>query len=482
MENLKAIVYHPNILVNERMSTILELTCRIHTHEVYNSFEVVPIAKRELANQRLRQIVESIPGLSETDFASETQQKEADLFVLYFDSEDRELVEFIARAKIGIPVFIIGDKPTPEKLFEKINLIGHAEIDNSVAKNVAVQLNSCKKPAIDARKDQSYFGIKSSLVLKMSPIIANIFVKAGEDKYLPTYSKGQKLKRDPVMRLNLERKAKYLFIENRERGETIKKLQSDLDILLHKGKAKGPSVKNNISEIASEANELVQELITNIGFDAKTQETARTAVQMTIKSARETYSLKKLIEEVMEDENHYMPGHSIALGQIACCLAITKGWDAQETLAKLCTAAFFHDLKASRDLAKYQSLEDLQFAVQEGIITNADMKKYLTHPLEAAEVLRKIKELPPEVDVIVEQHHETPDGTGFPRKTGHAYISQISCLFIISHDMVSELYKVGSRFSLFNFFQSRKEIYNKGNFRRVINELVQNTKEDRLSL
>lgn len=158
-----------------------------------------------------------------------------------------------------------------------------------------------------------------------------------------------------------------------------------------------------------------------------------------------------------------------------------KGWDAQETLAKLCCAAFFHDLKVeNREFAKYQRLEDLEFAEQEGLMTSEEVKKYLTHPILAAEQLRKIKELPAEVDVIVEQHHETPDGTGFPRKTGHAYISQISALFIIAHDMVSELYKIGSRFSMFNFFDSRKEMHNRGNFRRVINDLNKSMRENKL--
>ena len=84
------------------------------------------------------------------------------------------------------------------------------------------------------------------------------------------------------------------------------------------------------------------------------------------------------------------------------------GWESDTTFHKLTLAAFFHDITISKpELAEFETMEQAN-----KIGSRTDFLEVKGHPMAAAEVLRKFREIPPDVDVIVAQHHERPNGKG----------------------------------------------------------------------
>lgn len=64
-----------------------------------------------------------------------------------------------------------------------------------------------------------------------------------------------------------------------------------------------------------------------------------------------------------------------------------------------------------------------------------------SHPSELAEKLRIKRDLiPTETITIIEQHHELPDGKGFPLGLNAARINQLSAIFIVSQHFIEELF------------------------------------------
>jgi hypothetical protein len=75
------------------------------------------------------------------------------------------------------------------------------------------------------------------------------------------------------------------------------------------------------------------------------------------------------------------------------------------------------------------------------------------HPVEVAEQLRKKRNLiPGETLTIIELHHETPDGKGFPRGITASRFNHLACIFILCQRFIEELYE-----EEFNF-EKRHEI------------------------
>lgn len=63
------------------------------------------------------------------------------------------------------------------------------------------------------------------------------------------------------------------------------------------------------------------------------------------------------------------------------------------------------------------------------------------HPFELAEKLRIKRDLiPTETITIIEQHHELPDGKGFPAGVNASRINQLSAIFIVSQRFIEELF------------------------------------------
>lgn len=64
------------------------------------------------------------------------------------------------------------------------------------------------------------------------------------------------------------------------------------------------------------------------------------------------------------------------------------------------------------------------------------------HPSELAEKLRVKRDLiPTETITIIEQHHELPDGKGFPAGVNASRINQLSAIFIVSQRFIEELFE-----------------------------------------
>ncbi|MBX3041030.1 MAG: HD domain-containing protein [Bdellovibrionaceae bacterium] len=58
--------------------------------------------------------------------------------------------------------------------------------------------------------------------------------------------------------------------------------------------------------------------------------------------------------------------------------------------------------------------------------TPADLQVYENHPIQGIEMLRDLKDLPTDVLLIVAEHHENAQGTGFPKKLRDMRLSPLS--------------------------------------------------------
>ena len=80
---------------------------------------------------------------------------------------------------------------------------------------------------------------------------------------------------------------------------------------------------------------------------------------------------------------------------------------------------------------------------------------------------RKMSEVPANVDIILAQHHERPDGSGFPRSLASNYIAPLSAVFIVAHDLADFVLSSGSDFKMASFLDQMRPHYNFGQFKKI---------------
>jgi response regulator RpfG family c-di-GMP phosphodiesterase len=90
-------------------------------------------------------------------------------------------------------------------------------------------------------------------------------------------------------------------------------------------------------------------------------------------------------------------------------------------------------------------------------------------------VARQFNEVPPDVDVIIAQHHERADGTGFPRNLSATYIAPLATIFIVAHDMAQDVLAKGPVFKMEEFLAVARERYKPSQFRKVVQAIEQLT-------
>lgn len=89
------------------------------------------------------------------------------------------------------------------------------------------------------------------------------------------------------------------------------------------------------------------------------------------------------------------------------------------------------------ELAKVSSKEDP--ALEQ--FNDADVRAYLRHPLEGFDLVSQYPFMPEKVATVICQHHENPEGTGFPANLKPHNIDRLSAVFIVAHEVVNALEK-----------------------------------------
>src|SRR5690606_8713205 len=142
-------------------------------------------------------------------------------------------------------------------------------------------------------------------------------------------------------------------------------------------------------------------------------------------------------------------------------------WKTDHTNRKLILAALFHDITIkNQEIAKIPSLEVLKSSEFVISFSEEDRKNYEAHPIEAANLVKEFAEIPPDVDRVILEHHELPDGTGFPRRLNHQRINPLSAVFILSHLIADEIYYEMGKIDI-NYFLDSKTDFSRGNFKPV---------------
>lgn len=96
------------------------------------------------------------------------------------------------------------------------------------------------------------------------------------------------------------------------------------------------------------------------------------------------------------------------------------------------------------------------------------------HPLQASEILNRKRDLiPAETITIIEQHHERPDGKGFPNGITTTRFNQLSAVFIVCQRFVDLLFKHEFDYQQHHaILQELQTVYHGGHFDKAMDALI----------
>ncbi len=349
------------------------------------------------------------------------------------------------------------------KLLELVPLALERTLASKDTKKYAIQVgNLATESDLVIQADSDFCRIKTNLLLETPLLQSDIFIRLSEQKYIRLFAKGDTFDKNDLEKYLNQKKIGYLFLKNVETKEFINKLDQQLNTILNSTNMNGIAIANH----SVDATAAIVEMSKKIGFTPEIQKAVKANADVLIKSMSTVKKLTPLLERLKKDPEQYIAIHSNLVAQMACSIAEAQAWSSDMTFKKITIAALLHDITINDQcIAKIQTLSELEKKKMDFV--DLDIKDFPNHPIKAAEQAKSFSEIPADVDQIISQHHERPDGNGFPKKLTVNQISPLATIFIVAHDLIHELL-INENFALDKFIESRKELYHMGNFKKAL--------------
>lgn len=218
-------------------------------------------------------------------------------------------------------------------------------------------------------------------------------------------------------------------------------------------------------ERAENSVDVVKNLILQMGVDKQTVEILKTVNQKTIGMLNESPSIYMFITRFKKNCSEEFLG-AVLTGYLTSMVIDKFPWKSSPVKEKAALASMLCDITL-----KKEDFADLR----EHLATGAPLPEHiLSHPQEVARLLSQKKDvIPSETITIIEQHHELPDGTGFPGAIELHRFNQLSTIFIVCQRFTDQLFHTNFDYNKrHDIIKDLQMIYKGRTFDKAMNALI----------
>ncbi len=259
----------------------------------------------------------------------------------------------------------------------------------------------------------------------------DLYVELSEKKHVKILNSGE-LYDSSFVKKYLDKGVNYFYTPAANFEQFVEEYVGSVKIKLLQDKM---DYKERI-EVQGDAVSFVHSYVSQIGLRPEVVSTMDGIVESSAVLLKSDEKLFSLLSGMLKKKD-YIAGHSLMISYVAGAMSLKMDWYTQTTLQKLGLSALMHDIALQDEkLARFLNLKDAQNAG----ISKDDLEKIKKHPVVAAEMFRKQKDVCPDVDHIVLCHHERPNRSGFPRALGSGQISPMVGIFTVAEEFVCRVY------------------------------------------
>ncbi len=379
------------------------------------------------------------------------------------DGDGEVLWQGLKNQKMDVPFVICSTDPitTLQRKFPGIHgYVEKPKIVDSVIKLVDKVVSRYETPP-------SYVPVRISFLLRLGTVHFDLFMKISESRFVKVINADEAFVLEDAQRF-YQKDLSHLYILKEEADLYLSSVESNLS-QVYSQNIKNPE---DLPEISLEALESVERLARTLGWREGVVDASKHAVNLAIKVVSSEANVLSLLKHKLSNAHSKYSQHVGLLALMNCGFCHQLGWISESSQMKVGLAALMHDITVDEHC--YENIEYWNSAACNSSDKTPAVIKYRNHPTESVNLLLKVKNIPPDVDQIILQHHELKDGTGFPRGLVSNRISPFATLFIIVEDLINfigDSQNYDEKIQL--FIKMRAERYNSGNFKKVFDVLKQ---------
>lgn len=247
-----------------------------------------------------------------------------------------------------------------------------------------------------------YIQISLNILRRLNrPLKFDIYVKRTEGSFTKIFKSGDLLDLERI-RSYEEKGIEFFYVQEKDYETYTLYLERMGEVL----KNKIDSLKSN--DAADFLKELslftLQEMIVKTNVDERSFANANNVVDGCIQSImKEPKTMLKIMK--LMTHQPYQLKHSVAVSMFSVLLAKADGMESDQNIKNVGLGGFLHDI----------GIGQLTFDPEdEKILTPEQRKEMWRHPELGKQLLDQVKGVRSEVIQIVLQHHEQPNGHGYP--------------------------------------------------------------------
>lgn len=293
-------------------------------------------------------------------------------------------------------------------------------------------VNNAIEPNEEIKNHSDYCHVHLNLLKKFDCTHQEIFLKLNDQKYikLKNADDSSMVEIDKYTskgndRFYMKRSEFFGYIDDVVTNQNKKLLST-------------PATISNI-DICGDSLEIMQDSLVQLGLSPDQLLLINTTIETCIDILDSEKSLKSHLQVFLKGRGYFV-SHSLTAGHICYLLANKLGMGQDSIINKLLYASVLHDvLLPDSELCQIYDLESEKYRS-----LNPENKKLVkSHASECAKLLETSDKIPSDVLTIIREHHELPNGEGFPRGIKENSIFGLSLIFIASLHIADHLFHHG---------------------------------------
>ncbi len=306
----------------------------------------------------------------------------------------------------------------------------------------------------------SFVAIRISFLMRLGTTSYDLYMSLSDSNFVKVLNAGDAFVVSDANRF-VAKNIDYLYLSAADADLFLQNFEKNLATL-----SESTPSPSDLAGLTLDSLESVERMARSLGWTPDVLYAARRAIDLAVKTVSLNANLFRAYKARLSSGGGPYSRHVGMLAFLACGFCYKLGWVSESTQMKLGLAALLHDLTVDEEI--YDDIILWNQAASDLADKTPAVVKYRNHPYEAASLVQSMKNIPPDVDQIILQHHEMRDGRGFPRGLNPNRISPMASVFIIVEDLINftaDAEDLDQRVQ--EFLKLKESQYSSGNFRKV---------------
>ncbi|MCB9061339.1 MAG: response regulator [Halobacteriovoraceae bacterium] len=322
--------------------------------------------------------------------------------------------------------------------------------------------NSHKEPTnLNSDTYERWSEVSVDTVLKSNNVPCDVYIRINSEKFIKIIDANTMYASEIVLKYK-NKGARTLFIKRENLLDFVDNISRDvLKILeVREGLDDTQNVQN-----ANLGLSTLKENLLSCGLSKSSIDLAQECIDISLELVKKNENILNKVAKILDKED-YLSNHVHLINFVTTGIIEKLDWTTESTATKLILASILHDITLdTMDAAKVQNFSEKGFK----FLNDSEQTSIKRHPIDAANIVKNFESFPPGIDSIIMQHHERPDGTGFPKGLNSKQIQPLACVFIVAEEFVNRAYR--SKFEDKELLKKiivdmKKSCFNEGNFKR----------------